>query len=48
MGIIGKKWNKRILPERLGTGVTRSGRLVMIHWTKTIENGEIVYVGKVV
>ena len=47
MGIVGVKWKKRILPERLGVGVTKSGRTVMIHWTKTTENGTVTYVGKV-
>ena len=46
MGIIGMKWNKRILPERLGVGITKSGRSVPIHWTKKTENGETIYVGK--
>ena len=47
MGVIGMKWKKRILPERLGVGITKSGRTVMIHWTKTTENGTVTYVGKV-
>ena len=47
MGIIGQKWNQRIMPERLGVGTTETGKIVLIHWTKEIrKNGEIVYVGK--
>lgn len=46
MGIIGKVWNKRILPERLGVGITKFGRPVPIHWTKITENGETIYVGR--
>lgn len=45
MGIIGKRWNKRIMPERLNIGVTKTGRIVLIHWTKKTENGETYYCG---
>lgn len=48
MGIISKKWNKRILPERLGIGYKENGHPVLIHWTKVEQNGETIYVGKAV
>ncbi len=47
MGIIGQKWTKRILPERLGVAKTDKNKTVLIHWTKEIKDGEILYVGKI-
>lgn len=47
MGIIGQKWVKRILPERLGVGKTVNNKTVLIHWTKETKDGETIYVGKI-
>ena len=46
MGIISKKWNKRIMPDRLTIGKRKGGWWIPVHWTEEIIDGQKVCVGR--